>query len=197
MKTYAGDDRVRFVVLYQREPHARQMGFKDIVQPSEYAERVALARRTREELRLDVEVWVDDMGDASRAAFGDVPNAGIVIDPRGRVREKLAWCEPEPLQKALTSLLRQDAKARAGKPAARRAEDGFLAAVQRAGAKIPGTDPVEAKRQRHHRQVMLAHLLRSKPKHPQRSEWRAELQRDGAPPVRAWLAGLVLDKRRD
>jgi len=44
---------VKFVVVYQREPHARQLAFRDVLQPKNFEERAALARRTRDELDLD------------------------------------------------------------------------------------------------------------------------------------------------
>ena len=71
---------MRIVVVYQREPHARQMAFENVEQPKDRAERVALARRTLAELKLDVEVWIDDLGDQSRALFGDLPHSAIVVD---------------------------------------------------------------------------------------------------------------------
>ena len=44
------------MVVYQREPHARQLAFRDVAQPETFEERAALAARMLEDLELDVEV---------------------------------------------------------------------------------------------------------------------------------------------
>ena len=80
------------------------MAFAQTPQPTTIEERVALANQTMAELNLKVDVWVDDLGDQSRAMFGDLPHAAIVIDPKGTIRLKLSWCDPLILQLALTEL---------------------------------------------------------------------------------------------
>lgn len=85
------------LIVYQREPHAGQLAFRDVEQPQTRSERVALARRTAEELALGVPILIDELDDRSRAWFGDLPSPAIVIDPRGVVRSKLPWAEPDVL----------------------------------------------------------------------------------------------------
>jgi hypothetical protein len=165
---------VRFVVVYQREPHARQMAFEDVPQPTTYEERVALARRTLDELNLDVDVWVDDLGDTSRAAFGDLPHPAIVLDPAGRVRAKLAWCDPEVVDNLVKDVQRD---LPADRPAP--ADTGFLTALADAG--LDG----------HHRYTMLAHLALLHPAHADRRGWLTELAADGPPQQRAWAERLL------
>lgn len=92
--------------LYQREPHARQLAFTDVAQPANYAERLALAVRTCEELALDQDlVWVDRMDDRTRAMLGDLPSSAVVVDPFGVIRHKLPWAEPERIEPLLTALV--------------------------------------------------------------------------------------------
>ncbi len=169
---------MRFVVVYQREPHARQMAFEDVAQPTTREERVALARRTLTELNLDVDVWVDDLGDTSRAAFGDLPHPAIVIDPAGRVRAKLAWFDPEVVDNLLKDVqldLLTDRPTDRPAPA----DTGFLAAL------------TDDRLDRHHRHTMLAHLALQQPEHADRREWLAELAANGPPQQRAWAERLL------
>ncbi len=92
---------VLFVVIYTREPHARQMAFKKIVQPTTWKERRDLAKRTKKEMRLDVLFLVDGMGDPSRKLFGDVPNPAIFVEKGGKVAEKLSWADASEVQRVL------------------------------------------------------------------------------------------------
>lgn len=173
MEQYRSRDDVRFVVVYQREPHAGQMAFRDVPQPTDRAERVELAKKTLAELQLDVDLWIDDSGDQSRALFGDLPNSAIVIDASGTVRLKLSWCEPEVLRGALPEIEWMQREQRVPL-----AEAGFLAAI----AKPPADDEGA----RHHRRTMLAALAVAQPRHANRCEWLRELEKDGPPEQRAW-----------
>ena len=91
--------------MYQREPHARQMSFKDVAQPTTYDERCALAERTRTELSLAGTLIIDSMDDQSRALFGDLPTPGLIIGADGLVKVKLPWAEPAVLSTRLKKVL--------------------------------------------------------------------------------------------
>lgn len=92
---------LRFVVIYTREPHARQLGFKHIGQPLNAKERIALARKTKKELKLDALFLVDPMGDPSRRLFGDVPNPALFIEKDGKIKDKLSWADASEVGKLL------------------------------------------------------------------------------------------------
>lgn len=81
------------------------MAFEAIPQPVTYAERLALADRTREDFDLDCTIVVDAMDDRSRARFGDQPNSAILVGPDGVVRLKQPWADPDELEAALPGLL--------------------------------------------------------------------------------------------
>ena len=91
--------------MYQREPHARQMSFKDIAQTTTYDERCALAGRTRKELSLVGTLLVDSMDDQSRALFGDLPTPALIIGADGLMKVKLPWAEPAVLGVRLKKVL--------------------------------------------------------------------------------------------
>lgn len=151
------------------------MGFKDVAQPKTAAERTALAQKTCDELRLDVDTWIDDLGDTARAAFGDLPNPAIVVDAGGTVRLKLPWCDPEALAKVLPELQRERRVLAKGP-----AEQGFLAAIT-----AKPEQPTAG--ERHDRQAMLAWLVQHEPAHSSRKDWLAELLQDAPPQQRAWV----------
>jgi len=117
---------VVFAVIEQKEPHAGRMAFADVAQPRMFAERVALARRIRDELEVTLPIWVDGMDDASRALFSDLPSPAFLIDRSGRIADKLPWADAAPLEAALVTLL-----ARECAPAARASGSDRLAAMRR------------------------------------------------------------------
>ena len=105
-----------FFAIEQKEPHAGQLAFTEVEQPSTYAERQALAIRCRDELQIPFRILVDGMDDASRALFGDLPSPAFVIDSAGRVAEKLPWSDPDRIAEILKGL-EGSAESRPAQPA--------------------------------------------------------------------------------
>jgi hypothetical protein len=97
---------VKFIVLYQREAHPNQMNFQDIDQPVEMEERLELAGRCRSELGLERTIVVDKMDNATREAYGGLPNSAYIIKSGGEIVFKEAWGNaegwPEVLDKVLS-----------------------------------------------------------------------------------------------
>lgn len=177
---------MRFVVVYQREPHAGQLAFADVQQPTSEAERARLARRTLDETKLEVDVWIDDLGDPSRRLFGGLPNWAIVVDPAGAVRLKLPWFVPEVVDQAVAEVAGERRGAEAAPPlSATRCLEAIV------GPAPASADDTERRRARHHRDAMLAHLVDAAPGHGDRERWLAELARDTAPAAqRRWVDRL-------
>ena len=174
------------MVVYQREPHARQLAFDEVPQPKNRAERVELTRKALAELNLDVDVWIDDQGDTSRALFGDLPHSAILIDQAGKIQVKLSWCDPKELRQLVPDMfwIRQDKR-----PEPRDA--GFLEAIDQQQA-LEGkleAEP-EDKTATHHRHTMLAHLAVTHPEHSDRDKWLAELATNGPEWQRQWAQKL-------
>mgnify|MGYP001367527796 CR=1 FL=1 len=192
MKKHADRDDLRFVIVYQREPHARQLAFDGTLQPKSDVERVALAKKALDEMNLDVDVWIDDLGDSSRAMFGDLPNWAVVVSPDGKIHAKLEWAEPEKLAKAIPEPRVQP---RTGKPYVP-VEQRFLKAI----APIIGSSdwhPGDRKsafpESKHQRHVMLAQLATTHTKHPLRQRWLRELAEDGPPRQQVWAKSCLAD----
>ena len=101
-RTIAKRKDLTFVIVYTREPHARQMAFKDLHQPATWKERQALAQKTRKELKLEKALFlIDPMGDPSRKLFGDVPNPAIFVEKGGQVHDKLSWADGSEVARLL------------------------------------------------------------------------------------------------
>ena len=144
--------RVAILVVHQREPHAGQLAFRAIEEPTNFEERRALALRVRDELQIPMTILVDGMDDASRALFGDLPSPAFVIDEQGVIRDKLPWADPELLAKSVTALL--TASQATSRPQSSRAGSSSLSAspasttpiaraqamIERARASIGGPD---------------------------------------------------------
>lgn len=151
------------------------MAFRDVEPPRDFHERAALAKKALTEFELDVEVWIDDECDQSRALFGDLAHSAIVVDEVGTVKLKLSWCDPEVLAATLPEIER-DRMVISQEMA--KASDHFLERIDAA--------PHAAGPATHHRAVMLAHLAMTHPDHRARTAWLEELANGGPTWQRAW-----------
>ncbi len=104
LKAEYGED-VHFVVLYQREAHPNQLQFKEIDQPTEFQERVELARRSRSDLQITATIVIDEMDDAVRRAYGMAPNSAFIIDTSGRIVYRNDWAIPAEWRPVLERLV--------------------------------------------------------------------------------------------
>ena len=92
-------------MLYQREAHPNQMDFQDIDQPVEMDERLELASRCTSELGLDRLIVVDKMDNATREAYGGLPNSVYILKPGGEIIYKEAWGKADGWPAVLDKIL--------------------------------------------------------------------------------------------
>lgn len=140
-----------------------------------------------EDLELDVEVWIDDLGDSSRAAFGDLPSWAVMISSGGTILRKLAWPEPESLQQFVKGL--PTAEQMHASPPERVRAKRCEYSLKRAAALRSGTERERAAERRarvHERRAHLAYLVEAAPEHASRDAWLRELSGDGPAYQRAW-----------
>lgn len=90
-----------FLVVVREEPAAGIAPFASVAQPKTFAERCALAERMRDELDVAMSIYVDDLGEASKALFAEDASPVVVIDPIGRIVDKLSTPDAAPLERAL------------------------------------------------------------------------------------------------
>ena len=92
-------------MLYQREAHAGEYGFKDVEQPESFEQRRELAAKACDELQIATTVVIDDMKDSVRQAYGRVPNSADIVDKGGRIVFKEPWAQPSAWREVLRGLL--------------------------------------------------------------------------------------------
>lgn len=102
------EGKVTFIILYQREAHPEQMMFADIKQPETYEQRLALARKTCDELSVATTIVIDGMDNAVREAYGGLPNSAYIIEKGGKIFHKEGWAAPVEWDEYLDKLLKGD-----------------------------------------------------------------------------------------
>ncbi|MFK7770250.1 MAG: hypothetical protein AB8B55_23775 [Mariniblastus sp.] len=103
-REYSSSNDAEILIVYQKEPHAGQLAFKEIEQPETVDQRRELAKRMKDEYELPMTVLVDTMEDQSRALFSDLPSPAFVIDSEGIVRAKFPWADAETIRPAVFEL---------------------------------------------------------------------------------------------
>jgi Spy/CpxP family protein refolding chaperone len=94
-------------VIYTREAHPtggwEVQRNKDehiaLAQPASYTARQSAARECRSTLHLSVPLLVDEMDDATAAAYGGFPNGAVVINRDGTIAASQQWADPPALQR--------------------------------------------------------------------------------------------------
>ncbi len=69
-------------------------------------ERQKMAKMTRDGLKIDADVLVDDMDDAVAAVYDAMPNGCVVLDAAGKILIKQKWAEVHGVRDALNGALR-------------------------------------------------------------------------------------------
>jgi hypothetical protein len=98
------------LIVYQKEPHAGQLAFREVAQPESLEARIELAKKMKTEFEMPMKVLVDTMEDQSRALFSDLPSPVFIIDAKGVIREKFPWPESEQISQAVSELINQESK---------------------------------------------------------------------------------------
>ncbi len=102
---YKDNPEIAMFVVYVREPHAGEENYEDIEQPESMDERKVLATKTCAEDHLVIPFLIDEMDNAVRAAYGDLPNSAVIIDKNGIILEKQGWTDAEKIDETLANLI--------------------------------------------------------------------------------------------
>ena len=94
---------VKVLLVYTREAHPAALRNKA---PRDYGERAALARQVREDLKLGIPILVDEWDDAVHEAYGAMPDAAFLLDPRGTIVLRQTQAGAAALEKELRRLLK-------------------------------------------------------------------------------------------
>ena len=96
-------NQIEILIIYQKEPHAGQMAFKNIRQPESLEERIELAGRMQEEYEMPMPVLVDTMEDQSREYFSELPSPVFIINAQGQIQAKFPWPDVDQIRDALAA----------------------------------------------------------------------------------------------
>ncbi len=95
---------VRFIVIYTREPHAKEGIFRDLEQPSDDHQRRKYAERAQKELGIHRKILIDTMEGTVQKLYGGLPNMVYIIDPEGRVVFHDRWADAKAVKQALEKI---------------------------------------------------------------------------------------------
>jgi peroxiredoxin len=101
-KKYDSDD-VEMFVIYSRERHAGEPGYRDFKQPTTSAEKMRYATMMAQ--LTDMTVAVDGIGLDTLQQYGLVPNASFVVDKAGNLVFKAQWSDSKKVEQVIDTLL--------------------------------------------------------------------------------------------
>lgn len=82
--------------------------FEAIEDPTTTADRLALARRFRDEVPGDIPVLLDELDNRTSAAYGGAPNSLFVIAPNGTISHEFMWASTREAELALAELFGEE-----------------------------------------------------------------------------------------
>ena len=85
------DKGVEFLLVYIIEPHPQEKGYENVTQPTDYAERVALAQATLTECGIRRKTVIDRMDNVFYMKYGGCPNMVYIVDPQGIIVYHDRW----------------------------------------------------------------------------------------------------------
>jgi hypothetical protein len=82
--------------------------FDAIEEATTSAERLALARRFRDEVPGDIPVLIDEIDNRTSEAYGGAPNSMFVIAPNGTISHEFEWASTRDAEQALAELFGEE-----------------------------------------------------------------------------------------
>lgn len=95
---------VEFLIIYVREAHPGERGYRSYSQPRHFAGKLAYAWALARQEEITCPVLVDGMDEAVHARYGGLPNMVYVIDKAGTVAYKATWARAEEIDRVLEDL---------------------------------------------------------------------------------------------
>lgn len=76
-----------------------------VPQPTDMAQRLALAKQFHDRFGPGTQILVDTMDNASWMALGQAPNLGLLIDSKGIIRLRQGWFDAKTMEQTLGALI--------------------------------------------------------------------------------------------
>ncbi|MFQ5914502.1 MAG: hypothetical protein ACE5JS_15110 [Nitrospinota bacterium] len=103
-KKYADRD-VLFFVMYVREPHPGETGFKQYRKHESYEHKLDYARELVNIKGLTVPVLVDGLDEANHVKLGNLPNIVYIVNKAGKVEYKATWLDADSVDEVLAEVV--------------------------------------------------------------------------------------------
>jgi Spy/CpxP family protein refolding chaperone len=105
--------KANFLVVYTKESHPaggweverNKQDHIKIDQPRTETDRIGVAKRAREILKLNLPFAVDSDIDATATAYGTFPSGAVIIGRDGTIAYAQQWCDPSILRRHLDEIL--------------------------------------------------------------------------------------------
>lgn len=104
---------VVFFVVYSRERHPGESGYREFSFATTNAEKLAHARMLDQLTALPVAV--DDIEESTLKMYGNVPNSAYVIDREGTIVFRSTWADSRKIERVLDALLESQERPAAGR----------------------------------------------------------------------------------
>ena len=97
------EDEVALFLIYSRERHPGEPGYRDFRHTRTDEEKMTNARRLSQQ--TDLPIVADGVDEKVLELYGKVPNAAFVIDPKGRMAFYSTWADCSKIEAVLDRLL--------------------------------------------------------------------------------------------
>ena len=95
---------VEFLILYVREAHPGERGYREYSQPRDIGAKLAYARALARGEEITCPVLVDGVDEAVHRRYGSLPNMVYVVDKAGTVAYKATWTQAGEIDRVLAEL---------------------------------------------------------------------------------------------
>jgi hypothetical protein len=100
-----GDRDVEVFVMYVREPHAKERGFRQYRKHESYDHKMECARLLVKKHSLVIPYLVDGFSEKLHQVLGNLPNLVYVVDKKGEVFYKSTWTDADAIDEILAELV--------------------------------------------------------------------------------------------
>ena len=99
------DRDVEVFLMYVREPHPKERGFRQYRRHESYGHKMEYARLLVKKHNLTVPCLVDGFDEKTHQILGNLPNLVYVVDKKGEVFYKSTWTDADKVDEALAELV--------------------------------------------------------------------------------------------
>lgn len=99
------DRDVEIFLMYVREPHAKERGFRQYRKHESYDHKMEYARLLVKKHGLVIPCLVDSFDEKLHQILGNLPNLVYVVDKNGEIFYKSTWTDADAIDEVLAELV--------------------------------------------------------------------------------------------